>query len=161
MFLLYNLCLEKEYFVHLIIPLSLLLIFFFFNLLKRKIKFIRLTFNFFWNPKQRIINTTWSATKWYQRDQKIYIFSSTKKESSRKEITLHPSTHQLVFYLRDRTLLNIPNPPSSYHNQLRRRYTENKETLVLETPFLVASFRLGLARIRLFFFFFLTCISAP
>lgn len=111
--------------------------------------------------KQRITNTTWSATKWYQRDQKIYIFSSTKKESSRKEITLHPSTHQLVFYLRDRTLLNIPNPPSSYHNQLRRRYTENKETLVLETPFLVASFRLGLARIRLFFFFFLTCISAP
>lgn len=88
------------------------------------------------------------------RSKDIYLLFYEKRIVSKRNNSTPLHSPQLVFYLRDRRLLNIPNPPSSYHNQLRRRYTENKETLVLETPFLVASFRLGLARIRLFFFFF-------
>lgn len=83
----------------------LLLLFF----LKRKIKFIRLTFNFrepkteritFRNEHNLQIQTR-SAN--VSKDRYIYIFS---QESFSKR---NNSLHQLVFYLRDRTLLNIPN----------------------------------------------------
>lgn len=83
----------------------LLLLFF----LKRKIKFIRLTFNFR-EPKTERITFRNEHNLQIQirsanvsKDRYIYIFS---QESFSKR---NNSLHQLVFYLRDRTLLNIPN----------------------------------------------------
>lgn len=84
----------------------LLLLFF----LKRKIKFIRLTFNFREPKTERItfrnehnLQIQTRRTKRIKSSIYIYIFS---QESSSKR---NNSLHQLVFYLRDRTLLNIPN----------------------------------------------------